>query len=42
MPDFELDGFEFGALKQKKETLSLYPDLHNTDGFFVARMVKKK
>ena len=42
MPDFELDGFEFGTLKQKKETLSLYPDVHNTDGFFVARMVKKK
>ena len=40
--DFELDGFEFGALEQKKETLSLYPDTHNTDGFFVARMVRKK
>ena len=40
--DFELDGFEFGALKQNKETLSLYPDTHNTDGFFVARVVKKK
>lgn len=41
-PDFNLDGFEFGTLKQKKETLSLYSDTHNTDGFFVARMVKKK
>ena len=41
-PDFELDGFTFGALEQKKETLSLYPDIHHTDGFFVARMVKKK
>ena len=41
-PNFELDGFAFGTLKQKKETLSLYPDTHNTDGFFVARMVKKK
>ena len=41
-PDFELDGFTFGALEQKKETLSLYPDTHHTDGFFVARMVKKK
>ena len=40
-PDFSLDGFEFGTLKQKKETLSLYPDTHRTDGFFVARMVKK-
>ena len=40
--DFELDGFEFGTLKQDKETLSLYPDTHRTDGFFVARMVKKK
>ena len=41
-PSFSLDGFTFGTLEQKKETLSLYPDTHHTDGFFVARMVKKK
>ncbi len=41
-PSFSLDGFEFGTLKQGEETLSLYPDTHGTDGFFVARMIKKK
>ena len=41
-PSFSLDGFEFGTLRQGKETLSLYPDTHHTDGFFVARMIKKK
>ena len=41
-PSFELEGFSFGTLEQKSETLSLYPDTHRTDGFFVARMVKKK
>ena len=40
-PSFSLDGFNFGTLEQLKETLSLYPDIHHTDGFFVARMIKK-
>ena len=42
MPNFELYGFTVGSLTQKNETLSLYPDIHHTDGFFVARMVRKK
>lgn len=41
-PSFSLEGFAFGSLEQRQETLSLYPDIHHTDGFFVARMVKKK
>lgn len=42
MPNFELDGFSVGSFTQKNETLSLYPDTHHTDGFFVARMVRRK
>ena len=41
-PNFELDGFSVGPFTQKNETLSLYPDTHHTDGFFVARMVRRK
>jgi len=41
-PEFELDGFSFGGISCEGGALSLYPDTHRTDGFFVARMIKKK
>ena len=39
--DFELEGFEFGSISCPSGMLSLYPDIHHTDGFFVARMKRK-
>ena len=40
--EFSLAGFEYGALSATEGTLSLYPDTHGTDGFFVAKMIKNK
>ncbi len=40
--DFELQGFDFGSVSCASGMLSLYPDIHHTDGFFVARMKRKK
>ena len=40
--DFELQGFEFGSVSCASGMLSLYPNVHHTDGFFVARMKRKK
>ena len=41
-PEFELDSFRFGGISCADGMLELYPDTHHTDGFFVARMIKKK
>ena len=40
-PDFELCGFEVGELCCPCGMITLLPDEHRTDGFFVAKMVKK-
>ena len=39
--DFELCPFEVGALCCKKGMITLLPDEHGTDGFFIAKLVKK-
>lgn len=41
-PEFELDSFNFGGISCPSGALSLYGDTHHTDGFFIARMIKKK
>lgn len=41
-PEFSLDRFSFGGIDCPAGMLSLYPDTHRTDGFFVARMIRKK
>jgi 16S rRNA (cytosine967-C5)-methyltransferase len=40
-PDFELCGFEVGALCCPQGMVTLLPDEHGTDGFFVAKMTRK-
>ena len=40
-PNFELCPFEFGKIDCDGGLLSLYGDIHGTDGFFVAKMKKK-
>ena len=41
-PDFCTEDFEVGSLCSQNGTLTLYPHIHGTDGFFVARIVRKK
>ena len=41
--DFVLEDFAFeGGLKSENGMLTLYPHKHGTDGFFMAKLVKKK
>ncbi len=40
--NFEPSEFSFGNLKSERGMLTLFPDEHNTDGFFIARMIKKQ
>ena len=40
-PDFYLEDFTVGTLSSLGGMLTLYPHIHNTDGFFIARLRKK-
>lgn len=40
-PEFETTDFSVGGLGSQNGRLSLYPDVHGTDGFFIAKMRKK-
>ena len=40
-PEFETVDFTVGDLKSENGMLSLSPDLHGTDGFFVAKFMRK-
>lgn len=39
--DFERVPFEVGGLVANDGTLTLFPDIHNTDGFFIAKLRKR-
>ena len=39
--DFECVDFSVGSVSSEKGMLTLYPDVHKTDGFFIAKMVRK-
>ena len=41
-PDFELCEFEVGEYKSQKGMITVYPDIHNSDGFFVSKIIRKK
>lgn len=40
-PEFVLSPFSVGDLHVENGAITLYPDTHNMDGFFIARMIKK-
>ena len=41
-PDFALEGFAAGELSVPTGLLTLTPDVHQTDGFFIAKFTKKE
>lgn len=41
-PDYSLVDFEVGEYKSCKGMFTMYPDLHNSDGFFISKIVRNK
>ena len=41
-PDFERVDFSVGSLVSENASLTLYPHIHGTDGFFISKLRKKK
>lgn len=41
-PDFTLVDFSVGSLKSEDGMLTLWPHIHNTDGFFISKLRKNK
>ena len=40
-PEFSLEAFKVGDVEASEGYITLHPDIHGTDGFFVCRMIKK-
>ncbi len=40
-PEFSLSPFSVGPLNVESGAITLFPDTHHMDGFFIARMIKK-
>lgn len=40
-PEFELVPFTVGKIEARKGYITLFPHLHKTDGFFVAKLIRK-
>lgn len=40
-PDFEPSDFAFGDIRSRNGYITLHPDTHGTDGFFVCKMIRK-
>ena len=40
-PEFEPVDFEIGGIKSENGYITLHPDIHGTDGFFVCKMIRK-
>ena len=40
-PEFALEGFEAGALSVPEGRITLAPDTHSTDGFYIAKLVRR-
>ena len=41
-PEYSLVDFEIGKYKSCKGMFTIYPDLHNSDGFFISKIVRNK
>ncbi len=41
-PDFEAIDFSLGTLESRGGSITLYPHIHGTDGFFISKLRKKK
>lgn len=39
---FELEAFETGAVRSESGMITLYPHIHGTDGFFIAKIKRRK
>lgn len=40
-PEFALEGFEAGGLSVPEGRVTLTPDIHSTDGFYIAKLVRR-
>ena len=40
-PEFKPVDFEIGGIKSENGYITLHPDIHGTDGFFVCKMIRK-
>jgi 16S rRNA (cytosine967-C5)-methyltransferase len=41
-PEYSLVDFEVGKYRSYKGMFTIYPDLHNSDGFFISKIIRNK